>query len=107
MVHLIKCQETLFIQCLFLIGNQEDQVQNGQHYQYNSSTNVHLCLKILYMFAIKQVVMPTLQNRPSVADAAFLFCVMFALKSSSFRGMTSVILGHVADSGNFQQGEVN
>lgn len=60
------------------------------------------------MFAIKQVVMPTLQNRPPLLwlMLLFLFCVMFALKSSSFRGMTLVILGHVADSGNFQQGEV-
>ena len=52
--------------------------------------------------------MPTLQNRPHLLWLMlhFLFCVMFALKSSSLWGMTLVILGHVADSGDFQQREV-
>lgn len=61
-----------------------------------------------YYFAVKGLVMPTLQSRPPLLWLLllFLFCFMSALESSSLWSMTLVMLGHAADSGNFQQGQV-
>lgn len=61
-----------------------------------------------YYFAIKELVMPTLQSRPSLLWLLllFLFCFMSALESSSLWSMTLVMLSHAADSANFQQGQV-
>lgn len=88
----------------FLMGNLEDQVRNGQHSQCKHRCTI-MSLKVL---AIKEVVMPTLQSRLPLLwlMLLFLFCVMSALESSSLWGMTLVMLGHAADNGDFQQGEV-
>lgn len=74
-----------------------------------SNIREQFCLyKAKLYFAIKQLVMPTLRNRPPVLWLLLLFlsCFMSALESLSLCSMTLVMLGHVANNGDFQWGEV-
>lgn len=71
-----------------------------------SNIREQFCLyKAWLYFAIKQLVMPPLWNRPPFLWLLLLafFCIMSALESSSLCSMTLVMLGHVANSGDFHK----
>lgn len=71
-----------------------------------SHINGQLSLQVLGIFCNERASDAYIEEQASSLHAAALFCFMYALGSSSLWTMKLLILGHAANNGDIQQGEV-